>query len=187
MGIRENALVYLKGFYDTFFKYGAIRHDLDSWNKLEQELHDEYICALKYMVEKGWIIVDWTGPKHCPTTIELTPKGIDQIEYPNKQSPHSSVINVTNNHGVVAHEAHHFEISNDFSVDRLKELIESTLANHPDLPAARELVDEVKQPLAPGILSRFGDLLSRHSWLSSAVAQTVLQILVKGVSNPPPL
>ena len=188
MGIRENALVNLKTFYDNYYEHGRkIGYDIASWNDPDQEFNEDIIRVLKYMVEKGWITVDWTGPKHCPATIELTQAGIDQVESPDKSTSNHAVINVANNHGVVAQEAHNFTINNGLTIDHLKELINERLANHPDLPLAQEIPGVLTQPLKTGILSRFGDLLSRHSWLSSAVAQTVLQILVKGVSNPPPL
>ena len=177
LGIYDDAMQLLTGFYDFHKKGNSVGYNPGEWSNLLRQDREETIRAIEYLLDKKLVTVSW-GKDRCPYLISLTSADIDQIENPMPAA--SSTMTVGTNTGVIVHGSHHITVNNGINLAQLSALIEQNLSNHPDLIEARLMLNvlQKERTLEKGLLSHFSGLLERHSWLSGAVAQTILQLLV---------
>lgn len=81
------------------------------------------------------------------------------------------------NIGVAAANASNFTVNNiGTSIEELRKKIDENLSGSSDHSAAVELANTIESGnLSKGFLKKFSDLIAKHSWLSGAVAQTLLR------------
>lgn len=171
----SNNLSSNKGFINSH----SISKDLD--------IPNEYVCkALKYLDEKGYLkIIPLDDPDtelvNCLTHLGLNYKEFEANSEPNIEQ-NFNIEKVTNsafgNNGFT-------NLNNGVSFDELQDIINKQNIPVADKNQLTELTTYMKMlvenntPMSKGALSKFGDLLAKHSWAATLIGN----ILVKHFMN----
>ncbi len=104
-------------------------------------------------------------------------KAFYQTQPPAEQSPSSTVFNINNpSNSIIGNQQQAILNNSSFNIDDLKQLIE--LYGNNDKKQLYELSSQLEKLLLEdtfhkGNLSKFSDLISKHSWLPLAIAQII--------------
>ena len=101
-----------------------------------------------------------------------------EFDYNRQQSTTQTVFNITNASGSVIGNYNNVSISYTKTLNELRDKVENN--DSPDKTELQnivkllEMIVDNKVPVSKGIFSKFSDVMERHSWITSAIASTIL-------------
>ncbi len=161
-----------------------------SFSKIQENLKmpfAELIAAIAFLSDENYIqtetYIDGGG-----VIKKLTHKGFHYKEFVAVNSASSATTNIFNapvNNSAISNTGT-VTVNNGISLAELREFVNSHTLSEEDRIAISKLVDyletisENDSPIKKGVLSKFSDLLAKHSWLPSLVGQFLYRYTTGG-------
>lgn len=147
----------------------------------------ELIAAIKFLSSENYIqietYIDGDGVVKC-----LTHKGFHYDEFEPDASPAIATTNIFNapvNNSAISN-AGAITVNSGINIAELRQSVNSHALSEEDRIAISKLVDyletisENDAPIKKGVLSKFSDLISKHSWLPSLIGQFLYRYTTGG-------
>lgn len=96
------------------------------------------------------------------------------------KNPITNQFNITNANGSVIGTSEHATINNSYNLDEIKKIIDEKISDANDKQQLQDLVNSLKAitendlPVRKGTLSKFGDVLTKYSWVTGPIAKSLI-------------
>lgn len=96
------------------------------------------------------------------------------------KSPITNQYNINTANGSIIGPSQNATINNSYNLDEIKKIIDEKVSDTNDKQELQDLIKSLKAitenniPLQKGTLSRFGDTLAKHTWITGPIAKSLI-------------